>query len=216
MKALTPAVRIRHLDQAIADLTLARTIHALTLELIHDSLNGHPRAARYDRDSTRPARLWCFTHERDHQACEHDALDCGGTPITATDPTGDAATTPDPAAIATRSIDKRITALAAFAQALTLELTQWQPPSSDMQHPDPSSATAPDGWCTSCWRNDHKHEPISTHYAGTLCRFCAVFKKGHDERLPPIAILELHHQGRNITQQVIDRHLRRLPTRKAG
>jgi hypothetical protein len=215
MKPLNPTSRRRLLEDTVTDLTAAITILGPSLALIHDAQNGHPRAARYDADTTRHVRLWCFTHERDHQACEHDALPCGGTPITTVDPTGDAATTPDPAAAAQRHIDKTITALAAFARALTDEIARWQPPSTDMQRPDPTAAVAPDGWCTSCWRNDKKHEPISTHYAGTLCRFCGSFKK-REGQLPTVPILELHHQGRNIYQHFVDEQLRRPQSRRTA
>lgn len=205
----TPA-QLRHLlEQANRDLTAAQAILGPTLELIHNSLNGHPRAARYDRSTGRTA-LWCFTHQRDHQLCERDALPCGGTPVTAVDPTGDAATQPDPAAKAERKIDRRITALALQAAVLAAELHQWQPTSTDMQHPDPTSAVAPDGWCTSCWRNDHQHEPITRRHDGTpyyagLCQWCGEFRANHAGQLPALAILRHRHQGGRITQTLIDR-----------
>lgn len=215
MKSLTPATRRRLLEQTDTDLTTARQLLEASLELIHDSLHGHPQAARYD--DQRRTRLWCFTHERNHTRCEHDGLPCGGTPITTTDPTGDAATTTDQAATAQHDIDRRITTLATFSRALLDELTRWQPPSTDMQHPDPTSATAPDGWCTSCWRDNRTHEPITTRPDGTpyytgLCRFCGGFRTEY-RQLPPLAILRLRHTGRRITETVINRHLpsRRTP-----
>lgn len=203
MTTLTPTRRRQLLDRALTDLTQIDELLEAAMDLIHDSHNGHPRAARYDRDN-RPQPLWCWHHQRDHNLCRRDAQNCGGEPVTSHDPTGDAATTHDPAATAQRTIDRRIRALATNAAALALELTRWSPPSTDMQHPDP--AVPPPGWCTSCWRDDHHHEPVSTHYAGTLCRFCAEFEREHLRR-PPIEILRLRHTGRRITQRDIDRHL---------
>jgi len=211
MKPLAPSTRRRILDATSLDLHVARTTLDASLALIADSLAGHPQAARYDQ-TERSTRLWCFTHERDHRQCEHDGLTCGGTPVDTTDPTGDAATSPDPAAAAARKIDGTLVQLAALARVLVVEITAWAPPSNEMQHPDPSATTAPDGWCASCWRDDHAHQPITVrgvtsipYYAG-VCQWCGDFRARY-KSLPPLAILRLRHQGRRITETVIEQHL---------
>ena len=210
---ITPAVCRRLLEQTRSDLDAALTLLEPSLDLIHDSLNGHPKAARYDRDGGR-TQLWCWYHERDHSVCEMEASACGGTPIGGHDPTGDAATQPDPAAHARRNIERHTRALHQTAQTLLAELARWQPASSDMQHPDSRSATAPDGWCTSCWRPPvSQHQPVSRRRDGTpyyagLCKWCGDFKATY-ARLPPTAVLVHRHSGRNVTQNLIDRHLRR-------
>jgi len=210
MRTLTATARRRLWHQAVTDLRVISDHLDTSLELIHDSLNGHPQAARYS-PPTSPPRLWCFTHQRNHQHCEREALDCGGTPVTNTDPTGDAATTPDPAAAAQATIDRALAALAVAAGTIAAELIAWAPPTTAMQRPDPSSATAPDGWCTSCWRDNRTHEPISVRPGGTapyyagLCKWCGDFKNAQGY-LPTLPLLRIHHAGRNVGPTDITRY----------
>jgi hypothetical protein len=212
MRPLSAPERRRTLEQAATDLAAALATLDASVGLLVDSQNGHPRAARYDRNGGRSGALWCWEHERDHSECEREAAACGGAPIVATsDPTGDAATRPDPAARTLHNIDQRALTIATAAQTLAAELARWAPPSSEMQRPDPGSATAPDGWCTSCWLADQAHVPISrrpdgTPYYAGLCRFCGTFKAEHG-RIPPAPVLRERHAGKRITQTLIDKHL---------
>jgi hypothetical protein len=199
VRALARHTRRRLVDQAVIDVFDCQRLLDGSLELIDDCLAGHPQAARYDGHEVE-LRLWCFTHERDHRRCEHDGLACGGVPVTGTDPTGDAGTSVDSAAAAQVNIDRAVLALATAAQTLAVELTSWAPPSQDMQRPDPSSATAPDGWCTSCWRDNRTHEPIGLRPGGTapyyagLCEWCGRFRKAQGY-LPPIELLRKRHSA---------------------
>lgn len=211
MRPLSVSTRHRLVDEATGDMLRARRLLAASTELIADSLAGHPRAVRYDRESQRSARLWCFTHERDHRTCARLGSFCGGTPMPGCDPAGEAATSPDAAAAAQRRIDDAVRQVAAAAQALAVELIAWSPPSTDMQRPDTTSATAPDGWCTSCWRNDRKQEPIGVRpggtapYYATMCAWCGSFKATHGY-LPPVELLRLRHDGRRIYDRDIARY----------
>src|SRR3982751_3187856 len=81
MHPLSVSTRHRLVDEATADMLRPRRLLAASTELISDSLAGHPRAVRYDRESQRSARLWCFTHERDHRTCARLGSFCGGTPL---------------------------------------------------------------------------------------------------------------------------------------
>jgi hypothetical protein len=200
VRTLPAHTRRRLLDQAVSDVIVARQMLDGSLALIYDSLAGHPQAARYDGHTDQTPKLWCFTHERDHRRCEHDGLGCGGTPVTAVDPTGEAATSPDAAAAAQRTIDRAIVGLAVSAQTLAVELASWAPPSADMQRPDPTSVTAPDGWCTSCWRDNRTHEPVGVRPGGTapyyagLCEWCGRFRKAQGY-LPPVELLRKRHSA---------------------
>ena len=211
MRALAAHTRRRLLDEAIADLLRARTLHDQALTLIGDSLAGHPKAARYDGHVEAVPRLWCFTHERDHRRCEHDGLTCGGTPVTVTDPTGDAATTPDVAAAALRTVDVAVAGAALMARLLAVEVTAWSPYTSATERPDPTAAVAPDGWCSNCWRDDHRHEPVGVRPGGTapyyagLCEWCGRFRAVH-KYLPPVELVRIHHSA---SPRVYDRDIAR-------
>ena len=193
------ATRRRLLDETLADVTHARQLLDGSLGLIDDSLAGHPRAIHYDTDGA-TSRLWCFVHERDHARCEYEGLACGGTPVTGSDPTGNAATTPDQAAVARSRIDSAIQNLATYATVLAVELTAWSPPTPDMQRPDPRPVQAPEGWCTSCWRDNQYHEPVGVRPGGTapyytdLCFWCGRFRR-IEGYLPPVELLHKRHSA---------------------
>lgn len=197
MNALGHSTRRRLLDQAVVDVIAAQRLHDAATSMLGDSRAGHPKAARYD-DTGRAANLWCFTHQRDHVACEHDGLSCGGTPVTgASDPTGEAAMGPDRAALALALIDRMVPRLATVAAVLANELTAWSPMTGGIDRTDPSSVTAPDGWCTSCWRDDRRHTPIGTRPGGTapyyarFCEWCGRYQTVHKQP-PPLKTLREH------------------------
>lgn len=218
MKPLSDAHRRRLLDELLdaAETVEQRTAAAITL--LENSLNGHPRAARYDRNSTRTTILWCDQHQRHHSICKLELRDCGGTPITTTDPTGDAALQPDEAATALADHDRDILAAHSILTRAARRATTWQP--AVIAPIDRNSPTAPDGKCVNCWRDDKEQVDIARRADGTpyyagLCGFCGGFRTDHGV-LPPLAILKLHHARprRNITAAIIERHL--PATRKAG
>lgn len=211
MTRLPSHARRRLVDQATADVLLTRRLLEPAMALIFDSLAGHPRAVRYDGDPT-GAGLWCFVHERDHRCCERDGLACGGTPIVGADPTGEAAVGADRAAQAQARIDHAVTALADAAKTLAVELAAWSPPSTDMQRPDPASASAPEGWCRSCWRDNRYHEPVGIRPGGTapyyrdLCEWCGRFRAA-EGYLPPVELLRKRHSPNpRISEADVARH----------
>jgi hypothetical protein len=70
-----------------------------------------------------------------------------------------------------------------------------------------------EGWCTSCYRDRKYHQPIDTKKDGTpyyrdLCKWCGEFKGNH-KILPPIELLDLHHQSRRISPRILEEALRR-------
>jgi hypothetical protein len=198
------------LDQAVVDVIAAQRLYDAATGMLVDSLAGHPLAARYDGHTDQTARLWCFVHEQDHRRCEHDALACGGTPVTGSDPTGEAAMEPDRAATALAVVDDAVARVATAAATLATELTAWSPMTAGIDRPDPSSVTAPLGWCVSCWRDDRRHEPIGTRPGGTapyysdLCGWCGRFKKAHKGELPTPEQIRKYHAK---TSQAPDREI---------
>jgi len=75
-----------------------------------------------------------------------------------------------------------------------------------------SAQVAADGWCVSCWKDDQNLTPITMTTGGgkprprykDRCRFCGEWKAEHGQD-PPVAILQLMHEGRRITTAAIER-----------
>lgn len=72
---------------------------------------------------------------------------------------------------------------------------------------------APKDWCTSCYRDNQHHEPVSIKRDGTayydgLCRWCGDFLKAHSV-LPTRALLEHRHTGRRVTEKMVEAAIRK-------
>lgn len=77
----------------------------------------------------------------------------------------------------------------------------------------PAQDDAPDDWCTSCYRDNHHHTPVTLRpgrggkppapYHVGLCKWCGDFKNAHG-RLPSLEILRHRHQGKRITTRMLD------------
>lgn len=75
-----------------------------------------------------------------------------------------------------------------------------------------------DGWCVSCYR-DHGHlEPIEKKPNGTpyyvgLCRWCGQFKAKQGV-VPPVELLSPRHQGKRITEAMVQRAMAKRRKKK--
>lgn len=84
-----------------------------------------------------------------------------------------------------------------------------------------SEAEVPKDWCRSCYRDHQHHSPITLRpgsgvpFYTDLCRWCGDFNRAH-KRLPSIEILQVRHQGKKVTMQMIDAQRPAKPTRKKG
>lgn len=85
---------------------------------------------------------------------------------------------------------------------------------------DPVTAAdvAAAGWCASCWRNDQQMVPIekdrhSMRFYRDYCRWCGGFKAQHKIE-PPVALLELRHAGRRITEADVAKAMKDAKPRK--
>ena len=72
---------------------------------------------------------------------------------------------------------------------------------------------APKDWCTSCYRDGQHHEPVGLKRDGTayytgLCRWCGDFNKAHGV-LPSRKLLEYRHEGRRITDRMVEQSIRK-------
>lgn len=64
-----------------------------------------------------------------------------------------------------------------------------------------------DMWCHSCHRDNKHCQPIAERFASKReCNFCGSFRQTY-KRLPPLSILDAHHQGRRITTADVMRAL---------
>lgn len=68
----------------------------------------------------------------------------------------------------------------------------------------------PDDWCVSCIRIGK----CSPRVRKDLCRWCDDFTRAEHQR-PPIKLVKMHHEGRKITQQMVDDVLGRKPKKQA-
>ena len=62
----------------------------------------------------------------------------------------------------------------------------------------------PEGWCESCWRDNHHHSPTRSP-GGRMCRWCEDAARHLGVDLPPLTLVAKHNRGQRIT----DRDLRR-------
>ena len=64
------------------------------------------------------------------------------------------------------------------------------------------------GWCAPCWAADQTFTPIPLDRKGykrwkEACGFCGPFLSAHGI-YPPVELLTLHHEGRNLSQQMVE------------
>ena len=106
----------------------------------------------------------------------------------------------------------------ALARRILADLQRWQKIASIVLPPQPrklqgrdmlAAQVAAEGWCVSCWRDEQTLVPIPVKASGPqkgqpyytdLCRFCGGWKGEHGQ-VPPIDILQRHHDGRRITRK---------------
>jgi len=223
MKRLTDSARQRLADD-LAD-TTTRIAHQLAhidngrtvLQRIHDAQAGHPKAASYDtvgyptEGRSRPP--WCWRHERPVTLCHRDGHQCDGEAIDVTDPTGEAAIAPDPAAADLKALDSLLPRMRNQAELVAAILAKWTPrPISDAEREQLDKANNPDPGCESCARLEisegvPRWEPPMTKTPTTvkgnltqprwLCWWCWRWVSSTG-KLPPTTILRAHHEGKTI------------------
>lgn len=108
---------------------------------------------------------------------------------------------------ARRSLDAAADILTRYRRAVPLRVV-----------PENVELYCPEDWCTSCFRDDQHHVPVtlrrsdgSPYYAG-LCKWCGDFRREHGQ-LPSLPILRARHQGKRITSRMIDAQKPVKPTR---
>lgn len=81
--------------------------------------------------------------------------------------------------------------------------------------PQDDAALVLDGWCPSCYRDDHYLKPIDTDRRGNRyytdrCRWCGGFRARHKTD-PPLEVVRAHHLGR-VTTALVAQALRKAKT----
>lgn len=87
---------------------------------------------------------------------------------------------------------------------------------TDRSARDQAMSEAPKDWCTSCYRDGQHHEPVGLKRDGTayydgMCRWCGDFLKAHGI-LPSRKLLEYRHEGRRISEQMVQKSMRKGKT----
>ena len=237
---MTDTRRWAHVDTAApANTTTTRLIEAAPIltaiarqapQLAHsirDVMQGQPQAAAYDQEHGTPTN-WCWTHETPVTACWDNGHQCEGEPIHRhTDPTGEAACTPDRAAQHHQQfmrladqITRNIHTLADIAALY---------PTTAMERPRIEGDHEPADWCDNHWRHGNRaHEPIeprgtndpSPRYpngkGGGYCGWCGRMHALHGI-YPTSEFMDKKSRGITITegmwQVAITEHNRRNPER---
>lgn len=219
MKPLSNTTRRTIADDAAEDLThianhLAHveTGHTV-LDRIGDALAGQPRAASWDQTgSGRPP--WCWTHQRDVTACHLDGHDCDGETIDVSDPTGEAALTPDKASQDLVTLDRSLKLIHLHVSIVSAILGRWTPRATrDDERAKLTAANTPAPCCDNCarieltpgrpvWEPPLRDKPTNVGGALTkariLCRWCYDHARSTGV-LPDLTELRAHHQGKRVT-----------------
>lgn len=199
------ASRVAARLHSLANLVDTKLIRALT---VSHGWRGPLRAAGSRQGS--PA-LWCETHERDLPECHDAGESCRGVPVAAGDPTGEAAIGAPPDQLRHARLVaswQRIEVETAILARLILSTT----PQGRQVDPD----GVPDGACKSCWRVARYFEPVAVGQYGEWCRWCGDFRTHHDDRLPPVELLERRHRGQKISTRDVAQALTKTKRKKAG
>jgi hypothetical protein len=178
-------------------------LHA-ALDLMEEFTDTGIRAARLDDGTASPA-MWCEVHERDLARCPADQLCTGRSYRPGADIVGERAAggQRDQAAEDRGRVLKLLEARARL-DAQLVELVAGY----ERRHGTSTLIGPAAGWCTSCYRNDHQHEPVGTrpdgrpYYIG-LCRWCGDFRAAHGQQLPPLDLLKARHSGKQITTTMV-------------
>lgn len=120
------------------------------------------------------------------------------------DPTGDAALTPEQV----HAHEELVAALDTYLKSADriVELVAMATPRKLNQISDRdrlAAQVAAEGWCASCYRNGGKLQPQAMHPDGRVkyqgsCRWCKEFEQEYG-RKPPLSLLEKRHAGRSVT-----------------
>ena len=197
-----------------------------TVASLRECMQGQPQAAAYDREPSTPSN-WCWEHQHPTTQCWDDGHTCEGEPIHRhTDPTGEAACTPDRAAQhhhqfmrLADQITRNINALADIAALY---------PATAEERPRLETDHEPDDWCINHWRNGRRHAPVAIRGTndqtpryphpggGGYCSWCGSMKALHGI-YPTDDFLDKRERGFNITagmwQIAVTEHQRRNPVR---
>jgi hypothetical protein len=195
-------VNDRNLVRLLADAVenLDRSAGAIEAGLVsmHDALNGHPRSPALDSVGGRGRTTFCEVHERERCACG------GGTPYeNLTDPTGDAATRPDRAAVDRRRLEDALRSIGRQAEDVVRLLAKYQArPASDRERAETLKANERDVSCWSCARDSGHWAPAarSAELLGErrqLCWWCFDWVRKGDGSAPSLVqVRQYHDTGR--------------------
>lgn len=122
----------------------------------------------------------------------------------------------DPAVIDLDNLDRSARRAIAEATVVYDVATRWGTRRKAAIDPDDQPG---DEWCRSCWRDiradRHYCEPVAHGTYARYCRWCGDFY-GAYRCDPPLPLVQARHDGQRVTQQMIDRELRRAGRRIAS
>ena len=201
---------LRQIEDAAELLTrLAQAIPTRWQHIV-DAQPGQPRAQALDADGTGSASVVvCDLHRCDISAChQRGDIGCKGTPIPKrSDPTGQAATSSDPAARDLRDLRRLGSAILRDTDRMVTILAGYGPRSARAD--ERMASTNGDPGCQSCGRVPSPHVPDQPAYAPVhgrtrvgeerfdLCQWCKRWVAEHGT-LPPRDAVTAHHRGEKL------------------
>lgn len=195
------------------DLWTRAVTHITTSDVlarIHDQQTTGLVTGSSDHSASRSV-MWCWTHSRELHRCHRDDDcdhgTCRAESIQVTDPTGEAACTPDKASAHLDELGRLAQRLRTDGERIIRILADYQlRPATERERRNSADG---DPGCWSCARlpNPHIHgqdrwEPASRRYTiggevRDLCTWCDRWARTHGE-LPARDVLERHHRGETI------------------
>ena len=156
------------------------------LSRLHDSMNGHPKAACWD-NGPKSDEPWCMVHERNVVDCHAVDMVCFGVPLSGpSDPTGEAGIRSDIAAIDLKNLKRALHRMVNDASLIVNILAAYTPrPATEHERAKTADLNMPH--CESCYRLEVSKgtnwwvEPLTAERttvtgklgsAQWLCRWC--------------------------------------------
>jgi hypothetical protein len=200
------AKSLRQIEDAAELLTRLAVALPLRWQHLVDAQPGQPGAASYDGDQGGTTSVVvCDRHQCDINAChQRGDVGCSGHPIPKrTDPTGQAGSGSDRAALDIREFRKACRTVALLSERMVRILAEYEPRPANAYERQITRNNDPG--CASCARlpgvnGEPRWEPIEqgVRINGEIvkvCSWCRSWVKGHGYAgLPPRDVVERHHR----------------------
>jgi hypothetical protein len=148
----------------------------------------------------------CLMQETQGLSAQDTTRSGGGSGIGS--PTEAAALRKDQAAADLRALGKHLRQMESASSAALKILNR------AVVVPDLPGADHPEYWCVSC--AGHGHRTVPVHPGLKVCLWCQRWRQAHAMQLPPIEVVNAHHEGKPITAKLYAKLLVEQGKRRKG